>query len=119
MDEKPARVSPQSQAQSSSKTNGNPSTVNGGSPAPPVTSSVSSGTITTGPAVPISSNQQPSVKIGHYVLGDTLGVGTFGKVKSKFQIGTQITYCISCDTLTMDRFFKGNVSRDVYSYYMP
>lgn len=22
------------------------------------------------------------VKIGHYVLGDTLGVGTFGKVKS-------------------------------------
>ena len=23
------------------------------------------------------------VKIGHYVLGDTLGVGTFGKVKSK------------------------------------
>lgn len=23
------------------------------------------------------------VKIGHYVLGDTLGVGTFGKVKSE------------------------------------
>lgn len=22
------------------------------------------------------------VKIGHYILGDTLGVGTFGKVKS-------------------------------------
>nr|ACU31021.1 AMP-activated protein kinase alpha-2 variant B [Mus musculus] len=22
------------------------------------------------------------VKIGHYVLGDTLGVGTFGKVKT-------------------------------------
>lgn len=25
----------------------------------------------------------PIVKIGHYVLGETLGVGTFGKVKSK------------------------------------
>lgn len=27
---------------------------------------------------------QAQVKIGHYILGDTLGVGTFGKVKSKF-----------------------------------
>ena len=26
---------------------------------------------------------QPLVKIGHYILGETLGVGTFGKVKSK------------------------------------
>ena len=26
---------------------------------------------------------QPLVKIGHYILGDTLGVGTFGKVKRK------------------------------------
>lgn len=26
--------------------------------------------------------QHPIVKIGHYVLGETLGVGTFGKVKS-------------------------------------
>lgn len=26
---------------------------------------------------------QPPVKIGHYILGETLGVGTFGKVKSK------------------------------------
>lgn len=24
------------------------------------------------------------VKIGHYILGDTLGVGTFGKVKGNF-----------------------------------
>ena len=23
------------------------------------------------------------VRIGHYILGDTLGVGTFGKVKGK------------------------------------
>jgi len=26
----------------------------------------------------------PQVKIGHYILGDTLGTGTFGKVKSKW-----------------------------------
>lgn len=25
------------------------------------------------------------VKIGHYILGDTLGVGTFGKVKGEWQ----------------------------------
>ena len=25
------------------------------------------------------------VQIGHYVLGETLGIGTFGKVKGKFQ----------------------------------
>ncbi|KAG6463670.1 LOW QUALITY PROTEIN: 5'-AMP-activated protein kinase catalytic subunit alpha-2 [Manduca sexta] len=31
--------------------------------------------------VPASSNSQPIVKIGHYTLGATLGVGTFGKVK--------------------------------------
>lgn len=31
----------------------------------------------------LPSNQpQPIVKIGHYTLGQTLGVGTFGKVKS-------------------------------------
>ncbi|XP_075229943.1 AMP-activated protein kinase alpha subunit [Lycorma delicatula] len=29
----------------------------------------------------IQSTQQPIVKIGHYILGQTLGVGTFGKVK--------------------------------------
>ncbi|VVC25113.1 Protein kinase, ATP binding site,Protein kinase domain,Serine/threonine-protein kinase, active site,AMPK [Cinara cedri] len=28
-----------------------------------------------------NSSQQPIVKIGHYILGQTLGVGTFGKVK--------------------------------------
>ena len=26
----------------------------------------------------------PQLKIGHYVLGDTLGIGTFGKVKGRF-----------------------------------
>lgn len=30
---------------------------------------------------PFAPNQQPMVKIGHYVLGETLGTGTFGKVK--------------------------------------
>nr|ABI13783.1 protein kinase AMPK alpha subunit 1 [Artemia franciscana] len=29
----------------------------------------------------MSEKSQPLVKIGHYVLGETLGVGTFGKVK--------------------------------------
>lgn len=33
----------------------------------------------------LPSNQpQPIVKIGHYTLGQTLGVGTFGKVKSMY-----------------------------------
>jgi hypothetical protein len=31
------------------------------------------------------SQEKPLVKIGHYALGETLGVGTFGKVKSKSQ----------------------------------
>lgn len=35
----------------------------------------------------LPSNQpQPIVKIGHYTLGQTLGVGTFGKVKSAYII---------------------------------
>lgn len=35
----------------------------------------------------IPSNQpQPIVKIGHYTLGQTLGVGTFGKVKSMYKL---------------------------------
>lgn len=32
------------------------------------------------------------VKIGHYILGDTLGVGTFGKVKSKY-MGIPVYVC--------------------------
>lgn len=35
------------------------------------------------PVPPAVMNQQPIVKIGHYVLGQTLGTGTFGKVKSE------------------------------------
>lgn len=31
------------------------------------------------------AQSQAQVKIGHYILGDTLGVGTFGKVKSEFR----------------------------------
>ena len=29
------------------------------------------------------ADKSAQVKIGHYILGETLGVGTFGKVKSK------------------------------------
>ena len=29
--------------------------------------------------------EKPLLKIGHYALGDTLGVGTFGKVKGEKQ----------------------------------
>jgi hypothetical protein len=38
------------------------------------------------------------VKIGHYILGDTLGVGTFGKVKSKFFLMCMIM--LGCDSLS-------------------
>jgi len=30
------------------------------------------------------ADKAAQVKIGHYILGETLGVGTFGKVKSGF-----------------------------------
>lgn len=33
-----------------------------------------------------TSQPQPIVKIGHYTLGQTLGVGTFGKVKSMYTV---------------------------------
>jgi len=29
------------------------------------------------------TDKTAQVKIGHYILGETLGVGTFGKVKSE------------------------------------
>jgi len=29
------------------------------------------------------TDKSAQVKIGHYILGETLGVGTFGKVKSE------------------------------------
>lgn len=32
------------------------------------------------------------VKIGHYILGDTLGVGTFGKVKGTVGTSCQLKY---------------------------
>ena len=41
--------------------------------------------ITTGggisPSPSASTSQQPIIKIGHYILGETLGIGSFGKVK--------------------------------------
>ena len=39
------------------------------------------------------SQEKPLVKIGHYVLGETLGVGTFGKVKSMTQAQFYIQIC--------------------------
>lgn len=54
----------------------------------------------------LPSNQpQPIVKIGHYTLGQTLGVGTFGKVKSTYILSLPIyyystqNYAFSCDTV--------------------
>lgn len=35
---------------------------------------------------------QPLMKIGYYILGETLGVGTFGKVKSKFCLEFVLKY---------------------------
>ncbi len=32
---------------------------------------------------PSTENLQNQIKIGHYILGETLGTGSFGKVKSK------------------------------------
>ena len=32
----------------------------------------------------VSNSNAPLVKIGHYILGETLGIGTFGKVKVGF-----------------------------------
>lgn len=47
------------------------------------------------------------VKIGHYILGDTLGVGTFGKVKGK-TVPDVLGYCCSKDGKAKrdDRVFK-------------
>lgn len=36
-------------------------------------------------AVDKQKHEHGRVKIGHYILGDTLGVGTFGKVKGEWQ----------------------------------
>jgi len=44
------------------------------------------------PSPALFSQEKPLVKIGHYVLGETLGVGTFGKVKSKFRLYNFIKY---------------------------
>ena len=45
-------------------------------------------------------NPVAQVKIGHYLLGDTLGVGTFGKVKSKCP-----NVLLSCGRLILIVFF--------------
>lgn len=43
----------------------------------------------------MAEKAQPQVKIGHYIIGDTLGVGTFGKVKSMQLKCVFIFQCIS------------------------
>lgn len=38
------------------------------------------------------------VKIGHYVLGETIGMGTFGKVKSELSFGNMTyEFCEFCE----------------------
>ena len=37
-----------------------------------------------------ASGGQALVQIGHYVLGETLGIGTFGKVKGKSTVKWKI-----------------------------
>lgn len=32
----------------------------------------------------VASINQPPIKIGHYILAETLGIGSFGKVKSNY-----------------------------------
>jgi len=46
------------------------------------------------PSPAMLSQEKPLVKIGHYVLGETLGVGTFGKVKSKYTLFSKINFLI-------------------------
>ena len=36
------------------------------------------------------------VRIGHYILGDTLGVGTFGKVKLKLVFLNSVIIMCTC-----------------------
>ena len=55
-----------------------PSSSHHHSPSPQPHFSFSPSSLTT----PTSSSAQPIVKIGHYILGETLGVGSFGKVKT-------------------------------------
>ena len=40
-------------------------------------------TTPSGPAEPKLAEAKPQIKIGHYLLKETLGVGTFGKVKGR------------------------------------
>lgn len=38
---------------------------------------------------------KPQIKIGHYILRDTLGVGTFGKVKGEFLVRLMHPGCMN------------------------
>ena len=51
---------------------------------------------------------QPLLKIGHYVLGDTLGVGTFGKVKGSVSVACSDHKSLkaNCGVMFSSHFFK-------------
>ena len=51
--------------------------------------------------VNMAEKAQPQVKIGHYIIGDTLGVGTFGKVKRKDHASIYV-FPMSAKSLTLD-----------------
>jgi len=58
------------------------------------------------------ADKSAQVKIGHYILGETLGVGTFGKVKSKlallFGCGKKYAVCLRLGVKLDDRLCFAN-----------
>ncbi len=55
----------------------------------------------------VATSSGSLVQIGHYVLGETLGIGTFGKVKGKKNLTnkTNPAINISVGKKTLDRHF--------------
>ena len=55
---------------------------------------------------PKQEKKRPLLKIGHYVLGDTLGVGTFGKVKGESgqDISTSCTGLVCSVMIDLDLY---------------
>ena len=51
----------------------------------------------------MSEKSNPQVKIGHYIIGETLGTGTFGKVKGGYEYNERMSYgqatCTYCGGL--------------------
>ena len=42
--------------------------------------------------IAMSEKSNPQVKIGHYIIGETLGTGTFGKVKGGYEYDERMSY---------------------------